>query len=180
MKNHIKRLSDDDFLKLLKISSSKNDFIIRNKTNLNYKSKKGSSHDYKILDERINKLNIDVNLYFKGDPLPRIKRKSLLYLLNELNHPYECSICKCHPVYNNKPLRLQIDHIDGNNENESDDNLRIICPNCHSQTDTYCAKNIKRNSLYQCIICSNQIKKNSTTKMCLKCKLENPNLLRKG
>lgn len=34
-------------------------------------------------------------------------------------------------------LPLEIDHIDGNSENNSEENLRLICPNCHSLTETY-------------------------------------------
>ena len=39
-------------------------------------------------------------------------------------------------------LAFELDHIDGNSNNHLLDNLRIICPNCHSQTETYRAKNI--------------------------------------
>lgn len=42
-----------------------------------------------------------------------------------------------------KPLPLELDHIDGNRTNHRIENLRILCPNCHSQTETYRAKNIK-------------------------------------
>ena len=41
----------------------------------------------------------------------------------------------------NKKLSLQIDHIDGNCENNKPDNLRLLCPNCHTQTDTWGIKN---------------------------------------
>lgn len=40
-----------------------------------------------------------------------------------------------------KPLSLHLDHIDGNNHNHVKSNLRLLCPNCHSQTDTWCGKN---------------------------------------
>jgi 5-methylcytosine-specific restriction endonuclease McrA len=43
---------------------------------------------------------------------------------------------------------MQVDHIDGNSNNNILSNLRILCPNCHSQTDTFAArnkKNTKRN-----------------------------------
>lgn len=50
----------------------------------------------------------------------------------------ECGIDK---VWNNKPLVLQIDHIDGNGLNNCKDNLRFLCPNCHSQTETFGFKN---------------------------------------
>ena len=35
----------------------------------------------------------------------------------------------------------QIDHIDGNNHTHIKSNLRLLCPNCHSQTDTWCGRN---------------------------------------
>lgn len=41
-----------------------------------------------------------------------------------------------------KPCVVEIDHIDGNPENNSPSNLRLICPNCHSQTSTYKGKNV--------------------------------------
>jgi len=47
----------------------------------------------------------------------------------------KCSICKWnkkHSVTGNVPL--EVDHIDGNAENNSEDNLRLLCPNCHSLT----------------------------------------------
>lgn len=53
---------------------------------------------------------------------------------------YVCSICSNTGVHNNKPLVLQIDHIDGNRYNNILSNLRFLCPNCHSQTDTFTSK----------------------------------------
>ncbi len=40
-----------------------------------------------------------------------------------------------------KPIKLQVDHIDGHSNNNVRSNLRGLCPNCHSQTETYCGKN---------------------------------------
>lgn len=54
--------------------------------------------------------------------------------------PYKCSICGVKD-WNNKIISLQLDHIDGDGTNNSMDNLRLLCPNCHSQTDTYCRGN---------------------------------------
>jgi endogenous inhibitor of DNA gyrase (YacG/DUF329 family) len=53
---------------------------------------------------------------------------------------YNCSICGISD-YNGKPIRLECDHMDGNYTNNHIDNLRFLCPNCHSQTDTYKNKN---------------------------------------
>lgn len=55
-------------------------------------------------------------------------------------HGYKCSVCGI-SEYNGKPITLECDHIDGHHWNNKVENLRLICPNCHSQTDTYKAKN---------------------------------------
>lgn len=56
---------------------------------------------------------------------------------------YECEICKNNGVWQGKVLRLQVDHIDGNSSNNELSNLRYICPNCHTQTETFTGKNAK-------------------------------------
>ena len=61
-------------------------------------------------------------------------------ILNDQNN--KCDICKSEPVWNDKPLNFQLDHIDGDHANNVRENLRMICPNCHSQTSTYCSKNM--------------------------------------
>ena len=53
---------------------------------------------------------------------------------------YRCAVCK-NDTWMGKPLDLELDHIDGNSTNNDLKNLRLICPNCHSQTHTYKNKN---------------------------------------
>ena len=53
----------------------------------------------------------------------------------------ECTICGLGKTWNNKPIEHHLDHIDGNSTNHILSNLQILCPNCHSQTNTYCGKN---------------------------------------
>lgn len=49
-----------------------------------------------------------------------------------------CSKCGNDGMWNGEQLVLQLDHIDGNSRNNLKENLRLLCPNCHSQTKTYC------------------------------------------
>ena len=56
---------------------------------------------------------------------------------------YKCSCCGI-TEWNDKPLALQMDHIDGNNTNNVVENLRWLCPNCHTQTDTWGVRNVSK------------------------------------
>jgi hypothetical protein len=55
-----------------------------------------------------------------------------------------CSVCNI-SEWNDMPLNMELDHIDGDRTNHSIDNLRMLCPNCHAQTPTYRAKNMSLN-----------------------------------
>jgi hypothetical protein len=72
----------------------------------------------------------------------------------------KCSECGQLPEWNGKPLILQLDHINGNSSDNRLENLRILCPHCHSQTDTFSGKRLKKH--YNCIDCHCSITKNST------------------
>lgn len=56
----------------------------------------------------------------------------------------KCEICGNHE-WNGKTIPLELDHIDGDHYNNNLENLRIICPNCHAQTDTHAGKNVGKN-----------------------------------
>ena len=63
------------------------------------------------------------------------------YFLEEQEHC--CAICGMKDEWNGKHLIFVLDHIDGNADNNNRDNLRLICPNCDSQLDTFKSKNKK-------------------------------------
>lgn len=56
----------------------------------------------------------------------------------------ECKVCGLENSWNGLPLSLQLDHIDGDRTNNLLSNLRFICPNCHTQTNTYAGKKTDR------------------------------------
>ena len=52
----------------------------------------------------------------------------------------QCAVCSI-TEWNGKPIIMQLDHINGDSSNHALENLQLLCPNCHSQTDTWCGKN---------------------------------------
>lgn len=103
-----------------------------NLTNLRKTNSKSGRFDGLTYDELIKKTSSRIT----------IKRYIMKHQLIE----YKCSISKCGNVgvHLGKRLSLQLDHIDGCNSNNTITNLRFLCPNCHSQTDTFGSRNIKR------------------------------------
>ncbi len=59
---------------------------------------------------------------------------------------YRCECCGNKGVWNGQKLTLQLDHKNGDHTNHSINNLRFLCPNCHSQTETFAGRNAKYGS----------------------------------
>lgn len=53
------------------------------------------------------------------------------------DNQYKCSKCGWSEISANSTIPLEVDHIDGNWKNNSYDNLRVLCPNCHSLTPNW-------------------------------------------
>lgn len=107
----------------------------------------------KIQEWEIDKSHFDSSLWNKGKPKPLFQKRELKDILVE-NSPIsncghlktklyklgikkpQCEECKI-LEWNSKKLIFHLDHINGNHSDNRIENLRILCPNCHSQTETY-------------------------------------------
>ncbi len=86
---------------------------------------------------------------------------------------YKCQCCGQEPFFNGNELILQLDHINGINNDHRLENLRFLCPNCHSQTETHSGKN-RANRCEDCgVIISSKATK------CIKCSSKNKSNKRK-
>lgn len=145
------QISDQEFIDLIAKSNSYSDCL----RSLDLTTRGGSSLD--ILKRRIKELNCSTDHFGKlTNVSPNIKYtldeilvenstytaihclKSRLIRENKLE--YKCAICGINK-WLGKELSLQLDHINGINNDNRLENLRFLCPNCHSQTDTYAGKN---------------------------------------
>lgn len=68
--------------------------------------------------------------------------KLKLKLIRDNIKEHKCEVCN-ETEWMGKKIPIELDHIDGNHYNNDLSNLRIICPNCHAQTDTNSGKNVK-------------------------------------
>jgi 5-methylcytosine-specific restriction endonuclease McrA len=118
------------------------------------------SGGYRNVKKRITDLGLDIpkyNYYGNGEnrrriddsdvfceksTYPRQSLKRRIIANNMLD--YKCNYCGNDGEYNGKPLSLHLDHINGINDDNRLDNLRFLCPNCHSQTETYGGKSNKQ------------------------------------
>jgi hypothetical protein len=92
-----------------------------------------------------------------------LKRRLLKFGLKQ----HKCEVCGMGAEWNGKSLVLQLDHINGIHSDNRIENLRIICPNCHTQTSTFCSRNRKTRIDNYCG-CGNKIGLKSKT--CVSCR----------
>lgn len=70
----------------------------------------------------------------------RAKAYVLRRALIESGRKHKCESCGCIPFWNNKELVLQVEHKNGKFWDNRSENLEFLCPNCHSQTSTFCGR----------------------------------------
>lgn len=124
------------------------------------------SGNYQTLLKYIKLHNLDIN-HFDGrkvayNKLKQINQNKLItneqyFILNSSRNnshskrrilkdnlkSHKCEDCGCLPEWNGRTLSLQLDHINGDNQDNRLENLRFLCPNCHSQTINFAGKNKK-------------------------------------
>lgn len=149
--------SDEEFRQIVKNSTCFSDV-------LKIYGLENKGRNYYTVKDRIIELGLD-NSHFTYNKKPNtwskipiediiIKGLHPKYKTNSLKHrlykegikEHICEECGLENKWNDKELVMHLDHVDGNSNNHKLDNLKILCPNCHSQTDTYAGKNVAHSS----------------------------------
>lgn len=156
MTNKIYELTDEQFISLIKTSTTIAEVLFK----LGY-SVNGNSWGFSTIRRRMDELNLS-HSDFKGKSIyheqkKHIEEKDILkpncnhtrsvlrrFILNNNLISYKCAICGC-VEWQGKTLSLELDHINGINNDNRLENLRFLCPNCHSQTTTYGSRNQQKN-----------------------------------
>lgn len=137
MKRNYKNYTDEDIIAYCKESISYSQVLTR----LNLKPAGGN---YKNLQKNIKRLDIDIS-HFKHQAFNQGREfKTFENLITSESikkrlikkRSAACEICGI-SSWCKRPISIELHHIDGDNRNNLEDNLQLLCPNCHSQTDTY-------------------------------------------
>ncbi|MCX5558032.1 HNH endonuclease [Streptomyces sp. NBC_00038] len=82
----------------------------------------------------------------RHDGKRRTKTSQLRRALHEIGVPEKCAECGVGPEWLGKPMPLEVDHISGDWGDDRPENLRLLCPNCHAATSTWCRGGQRRTS----------------------------------
>ena len=106
---------------------------------------------------------VEDSTYGQSDLKKRIIKEKII--------EHKCQKCGLEHKWENEKLVLQLDHINENHTDNRKENLRFLCPNCHSQTPTFSRSKVKvkvKIKKNKCIDCNVEIKR-KTSKRCKKC-----------
>lgn len=145
----IDTFSDEDFADIVATSDSFSEVAKK----LGYTSHSGSNGQR--IRRRVDALQLSTDHFSNGHRRAVIRtvenifikdstaaQKTLRKYYYKGNYtPYICAICGQEPFWNNKPMILILDHINGQNHDDRLENLRWVCPNCNYQLDTTNARN---------------------------------------
>ena len=129
-------------------------------TYLRTRLKEGEFNLAKINTNRLSKKKKRATRVFAGKKPEEvlIKDSSKLsvreYVFRHNRLPYSCQRCENSGIWLDNPISLQLDHVNGDNKDHRLENLRWLCPNCHTQTPTWGGRNIdfKENRCSECNI----------------------------
>jgi len=95
-------------------------------------------------DKRIAVRYTDEELFTYPSPMQGSIASTLKPRLIQLGVPYQCNCCGLKDSWQGKPITIELHHRNGNRLDNRVENLEFLCPNCHSQTNTYRGRNIPR------------------------------------
>lgn len=154
--NYVDAISDSSFTQLVQ-----NNFTIADVLRRIVPDERMSGAYYKYFWRRVQRLGVSTKHFRRFANHTGMKRRMKLEEVLVVSATYrqsgdlkkrllrngvvteECSLCKQGPVWKDQPLTLQLDHVNGNPLDNRLENLRLLCPNCHSQTPTFGGKRKK-------------------------------------
>ncbi len=127
--------------------------IIEDRLDISILEKSRKEKMIQKLDKLSKDVKLDNSVVFKENSEYRCNRNIKRRLIEDGTKEYKCECCSIGGEWNGKILNLQLDHINGINDDNRIENLRFICPNCHSQTKTFSGRNASSNKNTVCKIC---------------------------